>query len=195
MFEERKDHNPRTHTFEPHSFFLQQLKCLIFFSASGSSPSLGAGLTGLTAWSVPPPRLYHLSSNVLICSDSPDGNPCSLTCSSSPMWSGKITYPFVPWLLSVTLCVSVWGWKHLAGGTLCVLVSAFPATAPGENVLSTWWLEVWWPEREECGAGGSCEMRVIPDVCWALTVRQALGSSLTAFSLSPQQSSVMCRYY
>lgn len=104
MFEERKEHNPCTHTFEPHSFFLQLLKCLIFFSASGSSPSLGAGLPGPSAQSLLL-SLYHLSSHVLICSDSPDGNPHSLVCSSSPVWSGKITYPFVPWLLSLCVCL------------------------------------------------------------------------------------------
>lgn len=174
MFEERKEQNPSAHTHL--SLIPSSCSC---WSASGSSPSLGAGLPGLSARSLPL-SLYRLSSHVLICSDSPDGNPRSLTCSSSPMWSEKITYHFVPWLLSVTLCVCVcvWGWKRLAGGTLCVLVSAFPATAPGKNMFSTWWPEVWWPETEECGTGGSYEMIVIPGVCWALTVRQALGSVL-----------------
>ena len=101
MFEERKEQNPSAHTHL--SLIPSSCSC---WSSSGSSPSLGAGLPGLSARSLPL-SLYRLSSHVLICSDSPDGNPRSLTCSSSPMWSEKITYHFVPWLLSVTLCVCV----------------------------------------------------------------------------------------
>lgn len=184
MFEERKEHNPRTHTFEPHSFFLQQLKCLIFFSPQGQVHLLEQVLQD----SLPdpsPPSLYYLSSHVLICSDSLRMviHALYLQLLSNVKWEDHFT-PFVPWIAFCHFVCECLRLKAPSGWDLMCLGSVFPATAPGENVLSTWWLEVWWPEREECGVGGSCEMRVIPDVCWALTVRQALGSSLTAFSQS-----------
>ena len=147
MLEESKEYQPHTHTCEPHSFFLQLLKCLIIFSASGSSPSPGAGLTGLSARSLPL-SLYHLSSHVLICSDSPmvsDPLRCEVGGSLAPLDPD----------CSLSLCLCVWGWKHLAGGTLCVLVSEFPATAPGGSVLGTWWLEVWWSEAKSVVQDGA----------------------------------------
>lgn len=70
------------------------------------------------AWSVPP-LLFALS--LLSCSDlfrfPIEGNPCLYRqLLSNVKW--KITTPCA--LIAFCHCVSVWGWKHLAGGLRCL---------------------------------------------------------------------------
>lgn len=170
MLEESKEYQPHTHTCEPHSFFLQLLKCLIIFSASGSSPSPGAGLTGLSARSLPL-SLYHLSSHILICSDSPDG------IRSSTVWSGRITCPFGPCLLSVTLSVCL-RLKALSRWDLVYLGFRIPSHSTRQECPRDVMAGGVVVRGQECGPGRSWERMVLLNECWPLTGHQALGSML-----------------
>lgn len=81
------------------------------------------------------------------------------------------------WFLSLYCVFAFHKASALSSQDLVCLDFSIPSTVPGKKkVLDKWWPEVWCLETKVCRWGGSCRI-IIPNLCRALTIGQALGQT------------------